>query len=634
MNVFASTPLKKRSRLWISLFISLLLVPLSSLQTSVPIPDNPLSSLRAEHPRLLASAADFARLKGIIKADPLAEKMAAAVIHKADSILNEPMPEHVLPDGKRLLKTSRNVKEHMETLGLAWQLTGDRKYPERAWKDLDAAGNFPDWNPPHFLDTAEMTRAFGIGLDWMFEAWTPAQREQICQWIIKQGIGPAMAGYKNPQTTNGHQLRATHNWGQVTNGGIAVGALAIADLHPREARETLSFALECIQPSLARYAPDGGWNEGYGYYAYGMDYSTGLLSSLQASLGTDFGLSNVTGFSLTPDFATYLEGPCGNFFGFSDCGEGGKKIKSLPFAGWVAMRFGNTIAAASQRDKAGRSPNALGLLWLPPPVDKAKIAEPARAKAFTAVSCCTLRTKWGDPDAGFVGFKAGNNRANHSHLDIGSFVYDAGGGHWAVDLGADDYNLPEYFGKQRWTYYRLRAEGNNTLVVNPDKEPDQSPKADCPLTLCADRGDACVAVGDISMAYPALTSAKRGVRLTNDGSLRVQDELVSGGKDVSVLWFMHTPAKIEIAPDGHSAVLSQGGKILRAELISPADGRFESMEAVPLPSSPNPERQKINQGITKLVVRSVCKTKEMIVVDLSLDGVQAKHFSITSLSNW
>jgi len=613
----------------------LLLAPLAVLHTEIPIPDNPLSSLRPAHPRIFATAADFSRLKERINTDPVAGIIAQAVIRQADDILKQSPVKHSLDNRKTMLSISRKVKERVQTLGLVWQLTGDRKYPDRAWKELEAAGNFPDWDPPHFLDTAEMTRAFAVGLDWMFGAWTPPQREQICQWIIKLGIGPAMEGYRDPKTQNGRHLHTLNNWGQVCNGGIGTGALAIADLHPDEARDPLRHALECIQLSLARFAPDGGWDEGYDYYIYAMQYSTGFISSLECSLGTDFGLSKMSGFSSTPDYATYIEGPCGNFFGFADCETSEKKIKTIPFAGWVATRYGNTTAAASQRKKAEEQPDAMGLLWLPPATEQFKAGESARVKSFVANSFCTMRTKWGDPEAGFAGFKAGDNKASHGHLDIGSFVYDVGGKHWAIDLGADFYVLPDYFGRKGgWVYYRKRAEGNNTLVVNPGKDPDQSPEAECPLTLCADRGNACVAVGNLSAAYPQLNSAKRGLRLANDGSLRIQDELDSGGREASVLWFMHTRARIEIAPDRRSATLYQDGKPLRAELICPADARFECMAAAPLPTSPNPPGQIVNQGVTKLTVRSACKGNETLVVDLTPDGVKSEHLPVTLLSSW
>jgi hypothetical protein len=429
-------------------------------------------------------------------------------------------------------------------------------------------------------------------------------------------------------------LRVTHNWGQVTDGGVGTGALAIADLHPNEAREPLRYALECIQPSLASYAPDGGWAEGYGYYGYAMEYATAFLSSLQNSLGTDFGLSKIPGFSLTPDFPTYIEGTCGNYFGFADCGEGDHKTSSFPWAGWAAMHFTNSVSAANQRTKAIEHPSAMGLLWLPPAGDLSKVANSPRVKEFSEVGCATLRTKWGDTNAAFVGLKAGDNKVNHSHLDIGNFVYDVGGKHWVVDLGADNYNLPGYFGANRWDYYRLRAEGNNTLVVNPGKGPDQSPKASTILTLCADRGDASVAIADITAAYPDLTSAKRGVKLANNGSLRVQDELDSGGREANVLWFVHTPATISVSADGRSATLSRDGKTLRADLVSPADAKFETMAAAPLPTSPNPEGQQLNKGITKLVVRTTLKDKGKIVVDFTPQGEKPNPTSVTPLASW
>lgn len=50
------------------------------------------------------------------------------------------------------------------------------------------------------------------------------------------------------------------------------------------------------------------------------------------------------------------------------------------------------------------------------------------------------RTSWTDPRAVFAGIKAGRAGENHGHMDAGSFVLDAGGIRWALDLGSQSYH--------------------------------------------------------------------------------------------------------------------------------------------------------------------------------------------------
>ena len=64
--------------------------------------------------------------------------------------------------GRRLLDKSRTALSRMMHLGLAWRLTGEKKYLERARAELLAVAAFADWNPKHFLDVGEMTAAVGI----------------------------------------------------------------------------------------------------------------------------------------------------------------------------------------------------------------------------------------------------------------------------------------------------------------------------------------------------------------------------------------------------------------------------------------------------------------------------------------
>ena len=54
-------------------------------------------------------------------------------------------------------------------------------------------------------------------------------------------------------------------------------------------------------------------------------------------------------------------------------------------------------------------------------------------------------------------------------LDGGSFVFEAGGRRWAMDMGSDSYQLPNYFTQDvknntRYNLYRKATVGHNTLL--------------------------------------------------------------------------------------------------------------------------------------------------------------------------
>src|SRR5207253_2649072 len=112
------------------------------------------------------------------------------------------------------------------------------------------------------------------------------------------------------------------------------------------------------------------------------------------------------------------------------------------------------------------------------------------------------------------------------------------GERWARDLGGDSYELPGYFGKERWNYYRMRAEGHNTLVFNPGASPDQNPKAKAAIFQFDETPGASFATADLSNAYDAHgIKARRGIRLMGTQVL-VQDE-ITAPEPADTWWFMH-----------------------------------------------------------------------------------------------
>ena len=103
--------------------------------------DATVARVHAEHPRILARADDFARLSETGKSSPRVGKWTAAVRATADEVLKAAPSKYEIPDGKRLLATSRRVLDRTLALGLTFRLTNDERYAERLWREIEAAAN-------------------------------------------------------------------------------------------------------------------------------------------------------------------------------------------------------------------------------------------------------------------------------------------------------------------------------------------------------------------------------------------------------------------------------------------------------------------------------------------------------------
>jgi hypothetical protein len=572
----------------LALFLLLLAIA-SCGQTPPPIPSESdralLKTLRREHPRLIATKEDLQRLQETIRREPLAQRWRDQLRQQAEMVLEEPPVERKLI-GPRLLHQSRRALDRIYLLALMYRLEGDRRFAERARRELLAVCAFINWNPLHFLDVAEMTHAVAIGYDWLYDFWTAEERVTLRNAIVNLGLKPSLP-------INGRQpwwLNVDHNWNQVCNGGMTLGALAVAEDEPELAAYILGRSLNAVKKAMASYAPDGGWAEGPGYWHYATQYNVYMLAGLESALGTDFRLSELPGFSSTGLFPLHFTGSTGRTFNYAD---GGDRLGSASELFWLARNFRRPLFAWMQRQSV-RSPSPLDLLWFDPHGGDPKSAKIPLDAHYQGIGVVFLRSAWEDPNALFVGFKGGDNRANHSHLDLGTFVLDAEGARWAIDLGRDDYDLPGYFSQtQRWTYYRNRTEGHNTLLLD---HANQVTTARAPILAFSASSRRAQAVADLTAGYAGkATRVWRGVALLDRKAVLIQDE-IEAAQPVEAIWQMHTPADIEL--HGRRAVLRQpNAGDMEASLLEPDGALFEVVSAAqPAPQNPN-------AGIVKLRVR-------------------------------
>lgn len=589
-----------------------------------------------EHPRLIVPRGTEKDLLQKINSDPLLSQALEHVTAQATGMQGlEPRPREM--EGRRLLAVSRIYLKRLLYLSLAHRLTGDPGHAEQAQKEMLSAAAFSDWNPSHFLDVGEMCAGLAIGYDWCYASLTPEARVTIREAIVEKGLRTSLPG--------GWWVSSDNNWNQVCHGGLVLGALAVLEDEPELAAKILDRAVENLPAAMAGYAPDGAYPEGPGYWVYGTSFNVVLLSALESVFGTDFGLSIAPGFMSSSDYYVQVTGPTGLFYNYSDSSD---SQGVMPAMYWFAAKRNkpsllwnerpNLTKFLKERHKPGDGSDRLlplMLCWADPIGD----APAPGALHWTAQGVTPIglhRSAW-SPDATFVGIKGGSPSSNHAHMDIGSFVMDANGIRWAVDLHRQDYNSLESRGirlwgasqdSQRWDVFRLNNLSHNTLVVNGEK---QRAAGHAPLVASSGQAPMPHTIIDMSPVYEGqLASARRGIGLRPDGSVLVLDEIETA-KAANVRWGMVTRAKVSLRGD-RTALLTQGGQELTFIVLSPRHAEIELYETATPPrdfDAPNPGTRMI--GFTAALPPN---THERLSVLLRPGKAGGRLVEIQPLSKW
>lgn len=579
-----------------------------NLINATPTADNIIKLLKLKnpnnlHPRLMATKEDFSRIKEQIRTEKSISDKYESIKAKADSILEEDPVKYELPDGIRLLSISRKALDRIQTLAFVYNISNEKKYADRTVLELMTISNdnlFPDWNPTHFLDTAEMTNAAAIGYDWLYNYLTDSQKSTLRNAIVDKGLNEAMNLYSNKKGW----VDNSDNWNAVCNGGIGIGAIAIADEGDEfelVSGKILEYAINSIPLSLSKFDPDGGWYEGLSYWDYAITYTTYFLSSLDSSLGTNYELDKIPGLSFAGDFPIYITGPIGSF-NFADSPV--QKLKS-PTILWLANKFNKgEYVWYYNKVTSPTDTNIMSLLWYK---NSLKATHPKEEdKLFNNIQLATMHTSLLNPDDTFVGFKAGTNNLTHSDLDIGTFVYDTLGERWFCDLGSENYNLPGYWERgidgQRWNYYKKSTEGHNTLLINPKTNLNQSVNAETKISTFTSNDKKSFLISDITDAYKEdALSVKRGIALYKDsGSILIQDE-INLKKPSDIWWLAHTEATIKISKDKKSAILYKNKKSINVTILAPSNASFTVLNTESLNNSKKTSTE-ISNDIKRLAI--------------------------------
>ncbi|MEF2247439.1 S-layer homology domain-containing protein [Paenibacillus sp. IITD108] len=563
-----------------------------------------LNRLSSQHPRLMVTDELLTEFNTNLLTDAHLQLWYEDVEGQAQNILEDEVYDPL------------NIKR-IELLAFMYQVTEDQVYAERGYEELASLAAKAGWSPDYFLNHAAYLISAAVGYDWFYQAWTEEQRMVIRDAIITKGLLPARTIYR--YETASPYLQAewpgrVDNWNVVGNSGVIMAALAVGEHAPALADEVLAYALNSLPVALAKTTPDGGWYEGISYWSYMWNMLVRALAALDTALGEGYhNLTEIAGMADTGNFPIYMTGPTQRMYNFSDSYSGTSDFYQMF---WLARHYDKPEFTQYQALYTDIAANTWGVyplssLWYQPEhMTPSILGQVPLDRLFSDSQVASMRSSWEDPEAIFVAFKAGDNNGSHADLDLGSFIVEAAGERWAEDMGMGRDDWTYYYNNgpngYRWQYYINRAEGHNTLVINPkttndpwQSVPDQNPLASTALTEFESRSDLAYGIMDLSTAYSLhdAVDVKRGIALLNDRKqVLVQDEIMLD-EPGEIWWFMHLNGEVtaEIASDKQSAILQKNGKRLWVGLAEAVNGaEFVVQDAKPFPGSPNPSDQITN----------------------------------------
>ncbi len=543
------------------------------------------------HPRLFMHDEQIPAIKAAAKDDPYWQSVDAFILEQAAKALKLPLPERTLI-GRRMVLVSRETLTKVFYLSYAYRTTGNVLFAERAENEMLAAAAFEDWNPSHYLDVAEMSAALAIGYDWLYDYLHEESREVIAQAIAEKALRNSLDEKYYKQWNE-----SKNNWNQVCHAGLTLGALAIWERDVELCAQITDRAIAKVTNSMSNYNPDGAYAEGPAYWEYGTLFNVLLLDALQSALGSDYGLiESHPGFQKATDYICNMITPAGNLFNYGDNAQkAGYNI--APF--WFAKNVGaeQNLYPIFKAEISRQRLLPLAIIWGHEfSHTSGNHPEELFWVADGEIPVAAMRSAWGDEDAQFVGVKLGTCTVSHSHLDIGSFIYESHGIRWATDTGSEDYTKLEAAqvdlwnrknGSQRWDVYRYGNGQHNVFTLN-----SRNQLADVHINFDKreQREDSMYLAFDLSECYtPWAKYAYRQVEFfPRDERLVVSDQITAGKRFTKMEWTLMSQAEptiveggVRLSKDGHSVMVTAECTSQGSWIVEKAEGKYSF-------DSPNP----------------------------------------------
>jgi Heparinase II/III-like protein. len=354
---------------------------------------------------------------------------------------------------------SRGLEDRMESLSMAYILTDNEAYAQKAISIAMAMTTWAKWHDPKDtsvatnLDTAHTVFGISTVYDLLYNKMTEEERLKIKTALVGKGLEPLFADAK---------AKLDHNIQALRNSALGTGALALmGDVDANYTNKYLTRAMEYFNWYLEERRSSGN-QEGFGYTAYAIENMIDTFEQFARVTGKKdlvndrwlnedltkwvVSFSAPGSYTLAPvsDFDTAT----GFYQTFSVLANNGNGL-----AGWYLSKAkpGSQVLLTKQ------------FLYLNKGIP---ISEPAQAIGnntyLSSIGWGAIRTGWKSTDTLF-GLIGNNTGLGHNHYDQNSFLISSNGQWLASDPGYSNFAYDKV-----WDF--KSKVGHNTILVDWKKD--------------------------------------------------------------------------------------------------------------------------------------------------------------------
>lgn len=523
-------------------------------------------NLLSSRPRLLIKESEINDLKIRVENDEYLKRIAASVESFCNGYMSKDPVEYYIYEN-RLFSACEEVKYRLFDLCTAYLLTEKEEYAQRAWLEMENALNWDNWNTSgHFLDSGEIgpgiAYAYDVLNDYLSDIDSVDKRKWIRERVESLYLDYCVGVFNGDSNLVATRAKLTSsNWGAVCATSMFMVAMSFMgdeqedSLLTQKCKYIAENSMRLLEHIATAIAPEGSWFEGMGYYEYVMQHMGWFLETLDNTISCDFGFLSVKGLADLPDYAMYNQTVNGVFNRAGMTRHANKNNYFSPEAFIYAKLSGNTqkteLYNSFRRDMSLNSFLPQYLLFYDASLSDEENAVLPLDKYYSSNGVGVMRDIWKKETGAYVGISGGIG----GHYDKGSFVFDALGERWSVDMGRNgNVTMP----------FLTRAETHSALVINPSANSmgqNNDEPAYCIRHESKEKGS--LMVYDLSDVYGEWADEYiRGFYLGDDrNTLTIRDELKLKSES-DIVWNMITTSDITISSDGKTAYLSQNGKRL------------------------------------------------------------------------